>query len=74
MTRVEAIKKLLALGDLAQCDVIEIMGGDRSTADSALSDLVDVGDVKVGLDWSQGSRFCHLSDSARSVAFGGAHA
>ena len=39
MTRAEALKKLLALGDLTLGELRTVMGGDRQAVDAAVREL-----------------------------------
>lgn len=62
-----ALKKLLALGDLPLCDVLEIMGGDRSEIHAAINELLGSGEVVVSTDWSQGVRFFKFNPAPQNV-------
>ena len=68
MTRVEAIRKLLALGELHPTEVSQIVGGDSTESKSALDELHRTGEVRM-VDNGYGVKVCRLSDLARAHAF-----
>lgn len=73
MNRAETVKKLLALGDLHHNELALIMGGDRSTVDAAVIDLMLSGVVVRPVN-SYGSPVLRLAPTVRGPGFGGAHA
>jgi hypothetical protein len=46
MSRVNALRKLLAVGDLHRSEIDAAMGGDRFATEDALSELTKSGEVK----------------------------
>lgn len=68
MTRLEALRKLLALGELCRPEIEQVMGGDRIAVVNALSELHMSGDVLYVRDGRQQTYF-RLTDSAMRSAF-----
>ena len=46
IARADALRKLLALGDLYACEIHDMMGGDKSQTSTALHLLTAVGQVR----------------------------
>ena len=72
MTRLEAMKKLLALGDLTLPEIRVVMGGCQLTLDSALLTGLATGELTYR-NAGVGQRLWMLPRK-RAAAFGGAHA
>jgi len=45
VSRVDALRKLLRLGDLHWCEIMDIMGGDRVETEDALARLTQAKEV-----------------------------
>lgn len=73
MTRSEALKKLLALGDLTLPEIVVTMGGDKDALRDAVFDSMAAGDITYR-NCGAGQRVWMLTPAARSTVFGGAHA
>lgn len=69
MTRAEALRKLLAIGELCRQEIERIMGGEQSEIAGALSDLRASGELVHVRDGRQ-QTFYRLTDDARARAFG----
>jgi len=73
MTRVDALRKLLALGGLYRDEIFSAMGGDYLTVASAIEELRALGELEpVREDWLR--QVYRLTTQASLRAFGGAHA
>lgn len=68
MTRTEALRKLLAIGELNRPEIERIMGGDRIQTVNALAELHTAGDLLYVKDGRQQVYF-RLTDEARAAAF-----
>lgn len=78
MSRVDAVRKLLALGPLEAGLLLEIMGGDREQAQAAVNKLLGTHEIYVSLGVYQHNdakrrapRFDPSSTGRRSVAMAG---
>lgn len=71
MNRTEALRKLLAIGSLCRQEIENIMGGELSEVDSAISTLRASGEIVYVRDGRQ-QTFYRLTHEARARAFGGA--
>lgn len=72
MTRSEALKKLLCLGDLTQPEIEVIMGGDKLVLRDAMFGSLAAGDITYR-NAGVGQRVWTLTPTARA-ALGGANA
>lgn len=70
MSRTEALRKLLSLGELCRQEIETIMGGDRTATIGALAELHQSGDVLYIKDGRQ-QTFFKLTNEARESAFKG---
>lgn len=68
MTRTEALRKLLALGELCRQELEKTMGGDHQQIGDALAELHTAGDLLYVKDGRQQVYF-RLTDEARAAAF-----
>ncbi len=68
MTRIETLRKLLALGDLHRSEIDLAMGGDKASIAQALSDLMRFGDVVVATG-DHGMRVYRLTQQAQSKTY-----
>lgn len=68
MTRTEALRKLLAIGELNRHELERIMGGDKLQIDDSLAELHTAGDLLYVKDGRQQVYF-RLTDEARAAAF-----
>ena len=73
MTRAEALKKLLALGDLTQPEIEVVMGGDKLVLRDAMFGSLASGAITYR-NAGAGQRLWTLTPAARAATFGGAHA
>lgn len=73
MTRAEALRKLLAIGELCRQEIESVMGGDQSEVADAICQLRLNDELMYVRDGRQ-QTFYRLTDEARARAFGGAHA
>lgn len=71
LTRTNALRKLLAIGELCRQEIERIMGGEQSEVACALSDLRASGELVYVRDGRQ-QTFYRLTDDARARAFGSA--
>lgn len=69
LTRTNALRKLLAIGELCRQEIERIMGGEQSEVAGALSDLRASGELVYVRDGRQ-QTFYRLTDDARARAFG----
>lgn len=69
MTRTEALRKLLAVGELYRDEIFAAMGGNPFEVAKAITDLRRAGDLQpVREDWVR--QVYRLTDEARGRAFG----
>lgn len=68
MNRVNALRKLLAVGDLHRSEIDIAMGGDRLTTEDALAELTKSGEVK-RVSSGYGVLMFRLTESARVRVF-----
>ena len=68
MTRIETLRKLLALGELHRSEIDLAMGGDKSEIAQALADLMRFGDVVVATG-DYGMRVYRLTAQASTKAY-----
>lgn len=74
MTRAEALRKLLAIGELCRQEIEAVMGGSRAEVACAMQTLRVSGELLHVRDGRQ-QIFYRLTDQAQAVAFvGGANA
>lgn len=71
LTRTNALRKLLAIGELCRQEIERVMGGEQSEVAGALSDLRASGELVYVRDGRQ-QTFYRLTDDARARAFGSA--
>lgn len=71
MSRLDALKKLLALGELCRPEIEQVMGGDRIELVNAMAELHASGDVLYVKDGRQ-QTYLRLTDAAIASAFQGA--
>lgn len=69
MTRAEALRKLLAIGELCRLEIENVMGGESSEVAGAISALRASGEIVYVRDGRQ-QTFYRLTDEARARAFG----
>lgn len=68
MSRTEALRKLLAIGELHRSEIDDAMGGDKSEITHALAELMRSGEVRM-VSSGYGVQVCRLTDTARVRAF-----
>lgn len=56
MTRTYALKRLLVHGPMTSGEILDVMGGDRRTADFALRSMVEFGVLMRCGSWYYGGR------------------
>jgi hypothetical protein len=71
MNRSEALRKLLAIGEMCRQEIETAMGGDSAEVARAISTLRARGELLYVRDGRQ-QTFYRLTDEARAKAFGGA--
>lgn len=67
-SRTDALRKLLAFGNLTRGEIDQAMGGDRADIQAALDELLQSGDV-IRRGSSYGVPMFSLSEPARACAF-----
>lgn len=73
MTRADALRKLLAIGELYRDEIFAAMGGNPFEVSQAITALRRAGDLQpVREDWVR--QVYRLTDEARARAFGGVKA
>ena len=70
MTRAEALRKLLAIGELRLPEIEVVMGGSRAELAAAMQTLRAGGELLYVRDGRQ-QTFYRLTDQARAAAFAG---
>ena len=68
MSRVNALRKLLAVGDLHRSEIDIAMGGDKLTTEDALAELTKSGEVK-RISSGYGVLMFRLTEPSRGRAF-----
>lgn len=74
MSRTEALRKLLAVGEMCRQEIEVVMGGESMDVANAISALRASGEIVYVRDGRQ-QTFYRLTDQSRAMAFaGGDHA
>lgn len=63
MSRVDALRKLLRLGELSLSEILLIMGGDRDEVEDALARLTQSKEVQRVGPYYHGAKFRLVSDA-----------